>query len=76
MNADGSEKKRLTNDSADNLSPCWSPDGKKIAFVSHRDWNYDIFVMNTDGSEMKRLTNNPAYDGYPRWSPDGEKDSF
>ena len=31
------------------LDPSWSPDGKKIAFVSDRDGNRDIYVMNADG---------------------------
>ncbi len=34
MNADGSERKRLTNNRADDLYPSWSPDGKKITFCS------------------------------------------
>jgi len=39
----------------------------KIAFVSHRDRNFQIYVMNADGSNQTRLTNNPAYDGEPSW---------
>jgi TolB protein len=49
--------------------PRWSPDGKKIAFVSNRSGNFDIYIMNADGSEITRLTNNPADDSYPSWSP-------
>jgi TolB protein len=49
--------------------PRWSPDGKKIAFVSNRSGNFDIYTMNADGSEITRLTNNPADDSYPSWSP-------
>ncbi|HCU21954.1 MAG TPA: hypothetical protein DF698_03505, partial [Candidatus Atribacteria bacterium] len=50
--------------------PCWSPDGTKIAFTSHRDGNNDIFTMNVDGSNFRNLTRNPADDTDPTWSPD------
>ena len=41
----------------------------KIAFVSDRDGNDEIYIMNANGSGLKRLTNNPGIDGYPSWSP-------
>ena len=37
MNADGSEQTRLTDNSASDQEPAWSPDGRRIAFVSSRD---------------------------------------
>ena len=46
----------------------WSPDGARIAFVSRRDGNYEIYVMNADGSGQTRLTNNSAWDLHPAWS--------
>ena len=76
MNADGSEQRNLTNNSADEGYSSWSPDGKKIAFDSDRDGNDETYVMNADGSEQRRLTNNPANDGFPSWSPDGKKIAF
>jgi hypothetical protein len=48
----------------------------KIAFVSDRDGNQEIYVMNPDGSGVTRLTNNAAHDVYPAWSPDGSKIAF
>jgi len=39
----------------------------KIAFVSNRDGNYEIYVMNADGSNVVRLTNNTANDYIPDW---------
>jgi Tol biopolymer transport system component len=48
----------------------------KIAFISTRDGNYEIYVMNPDGSEQTRLTNNPTIDQEPDWSPDGTKIVF
>lgn len=50
--------------------------GSKIAFVSNRDGNAEIYVMDADGSNMRRLTHNPGYDGAPTWSPDGTRIAF
>ncbi len=41
----------------------------RIAFISGRDGNAEIYVMNSDGSQQTRLTNNPASDGSPTWQP-------
>ena len=40
-------------------APAWSPDGSRIAFMSNRDGNPDIYTMNPDGSDAKQLTKNP-----------------
>lgn len=81
MDADGSNKKRLTGGNAADVYPTWSPDGKKIAFFSHRDGGLaQIWVMDAQtGGRLKRLTT-AYYDGtlkaniqqkVPAWSPDG-----
>ena len=76
MTADGSNQTRLTDNSANDSSPAWSPDGKKIAFASDRDGNFEIYVMNADGSDQTRLTNNSVQDGGPAWSPNGQRLAF
>ncbi len=58
------------------VAPAWSPDGLKIAFVSARDGNKEIYIMNVDGTELKNLSNHPADDDDPSWSPDGSKIVF
>jgi TolB protein len=58
----------LTDNPAWDGKPAWSPDGTKIAFVSDRDGNGDIYVMNADGSNVIRLTNE-GYNFEPSWSP-------
>ena len=62
MNADGNNQTRLTDNSADDVYPTWSPDGTKIAFHSNRDGNWEIYVMNADGSNQINLTNNNTDD--------------
>ena len=70
MNADGSGQRRLTQSGA---QPLWSPDGRKIAFVSDRDGNYEVYIMNADGSGQQNLSRNPAEDDCClTWSP-GQK---
>jgi hypothetical protein len=77
MNADGSEQTNISNNPAFDGYPHWSPDGKKIAFMTSRDGiNYEIYVMNADGSEQTRLTNNADIDEQPSWSPDGTEIAF
>jgi hypothetical protein len=79
--SDGSNPQRLTNTQFDESWPTWSPDGKKIAFVSNRDGNLEIYVMPAPGqqsgeAEAVNLTRNPANDTGPAWSPDGKKIAF
>jgi TolB protein len=57
-------------------TPAWSPDGRKLAFVSRRDGNSEIYVMNADGSVQENLTRQPANDSHPSWSSDGRKIAF
>src|SRR6266480_2062377 len=76
MTRGGAPLVRLTNTTAANGQPSWSPDGAKLAFTSDRDGNREIYVMNADGSGQTRLTNNSATDDVPAWSPDGTKIAF
>jgi TolB protein len=76
MNADGSGARRLTREPSLDLSPTWSPDGKRIAFVSDRSGTPQIYVMNADGSSTRRLTFQGNYNQTPAWSPRGDLIAF
>jgi len=85
MNADGTNLIRLTNTSGCDYcdrQPSFSPDGSRIAFVSDRDGNHEIYVMNMDGSGQNRLSfidpvpGRSNWNTDPDWSPDGAKIVF
>lgn len=65
----------ITNVDED-TAPAPSPDGQKVAFMSRREDNWDVYVVNVDGSNLTRLTSDPAQDGLPVWSPDGNAIAF
>ena len=76
INADGSERTRLTNNPAEDFDPVWSPDGTQIAFRSHRDGDEEVYLMNADGSNQINLSNASGTDYSPAWSPDGQWIAF
>ena len=56
--------------SANGMSPAWSPDGKRIAFLSNRAEGWDLYVVASAGGEPRRLTSGAVVDD-PTWHPDG-----
>jgi Tol biopolymer transport system component len=69
-------------------APAWSPDGKRIAFVSFRDRNGqscesgdclpngELYIVASDGTGLTRLTRSTADDEHPTWSPDGTRIAY
>src|SRR5579872_5212304 len=76
MRADGSHVRNLTQTLAQDGEPSWSPDGTRIAFVSARDGNVQVFVMNADGGNVRRVSHDSWSDMASVWSPDGSRIAF
>ncbi len=67
---EGGEAIRLTNHESDR-APVFSPDGSRLAYMSTRGGNWDIYTISTAGSSPRQITTNPSQDGLPAWSPTG-----
>ncbi|GAM70875.1 tolB protein precursor [Vibrio ishigakensis] len=54
------------------MSPAWSPDGRKLAYVSFQNGQAEIFMMDIYTGKREKLTSFPRHNGAPRFSPDGK----
>lgn len=81
---EGGDERKLTDTTANESFPAFSPDGRQIAYcASTGDYSspdnahtFEIYVMNSDGTGIRQLTDNDFCDMYPRWSPDGSRLAF
>ncbi len=73
---DGTGDRRLTDWGSRAYSPAVSPNGRKIAFESNVDGDYEIYVMRSDGSHKTQLTSNTRFDGTADWARDGSRIAF
>ena len=72
----GKGLKKLTMALGIDVSPVFSPDGKRIAFVSDRGGTPQIYTMDSNGMGIRRLTFEGSYNTSPAWSPDGKWISY
>jgi len=70
---DGANVKQITQNQSINLSPAWTPDGKKIAFTSYLRRNPDLYLIDTDGKNLHRFSSHPGLNVSPSWSPDAKQ---
>jgi len=54
----------IIDTATDERAPEWSPDGTRIAFITDRDGNDEVYVMGVDGSNPTRLTNTPQSENF------------
>jgi TolB protein len=77
IRSDGSKLRQLTFGNATDGLAAWSPDGRKIVFLSDRTGVSQVYLMNPDGSDVQQLTDDSLVkDEVPDWSPDGAQIAY
>ena len=71
--ADGESAQRLLSSSAPLLSPSWSPDGRKLAYVSFENERSEVWIQEVYSGKRTRVANFKGKNSAPAWSPDGEQ---
>jgi dipeptidyl aminopeptidase/acylaminoacyl peptidase len=81
--ATGGSTQLTSGDNWNDSDPQWSPDGRRVAFVSDRSghefdesYDSDIWVIGADGSGLTKISDHNTEDASPRWSPDGQTIAF
>ena len=69
--ANGGEARLLVSNPANESRPLYSPDGRRLAFISTRTGNGDIYVLTLDTGDLRRLTFDDSNDQLDAWSADG-----
>jgi TolB protein len=78
MNADGSDKRQMTDLGAASFAPAFYPDGKRIIFSSNVGstggmGNFELYSIDLEGKNLERITYTEGFDGFPMFSPSGQK---
>jgi len=76
VNEDGSNPQRITDNTARDINPRFSPDGRWIAFSSTRYGNYDVFAVPATGGAARRLTFHTGNDEVVGWTRDSRNIIF
>jgi Tol biopolymer transport system component len=75
MDADGSNKRQITDLGAASFAPYFHPSGDKIIFSSNygdpSGREFDLWMVDLDGSNLEQITFSEGFDGFPMWAPDG-----
>ena len=71
--ADGHNAKTLFVSPEPVMSPAWSKDGKRLAFVSFENFRAEVYIVDTVTGHRKRVSHSKGINGAPAWSPDGRQ---
>lgn len=69
--ADGYSPRTIFSSSKQLLSPAWSPDGRRLAYVSFENDHSEIFVQDVSTGKRTKISSQPGINSAPAWSPDG-----
>lgn len=72
----GRTLQRFTASAKSDRNPRWSPDGRKLAFLSNREGTAQIYIMALEGGEAAALTESKTPVRSFEWSPDGRRIAF
>jgi Tol biopolymer transport system component len=75
-NADGTDITQLTFNDKSSTDPQWSPDGRRLAFISNRSGKNNLYLLRMTGGEAEQLTDVKTAVGSYSWSPDGRQVAF
>lgn len=70
---DGHGERTLLRSPQPLMSPSWSPDGSKLAYVSFENHRSEIYVQDIYTTQRERITSHPGINGSPAFSPDGNR---
>ncbi len=79
IDADGKNRRQVTNNGAANFAPFFHPDNKRIIFASNFETGsriFHLYIINIDGTELRRITHEGHFNSFPMFSRDGKKVVF
>ncbi len=74
--ADGYNEENILNSPQPLMSPAWSPDGKRLAYVSFETGRSAIYIQDVETAKRIRVASFKGINSAPAWSPDGRKLAF
>ncbi|MDH3645977.1 MAG: Tol-Pal system beta propeller repeat protein TolB [Gammaproteobacteria bacterium] len=71
--ADGANQQVVVRSNEPLMSPAWSPDGSRLAYVAFENVGTAVYVQELATGHRSRVSNRPGVNGAPAWSPDGQR---